>query len=348
MVKPQKLKKNYNLNCNITLLIFKRNINTKSLSLKSSRMPKETNELNIPNMRSTPDSIDKKIIDDTLKNLNQDSPDLKIRVKRKSPDTSSDQGSSGENTLNKKAKFSHETENENETENDNVTENENVNDYDYPTLENYNDYNYPIRESIEENNLAEIENHMRNLPNIIESYHNRKDETFRLMDEIQVTTDLLEEYTANLKISLEEITETIYGCHLRWKKTDSDNDNDSDDDMSELISENSSVVDTNVGMEPLNNGVSFSDVIYSGQMRIDNITFNNYSIQMSGKDNIDYRMAYEYLTECLENIDRLIAEHETVLTLERQIIPKISDADIQSIDTEIQINDILDILNQLT
>ena len=205
---------------------------------------------------------------------------------------------------------------------------------------------------------------MRNLPNIIESYHNRKAETFRLMDEIQVTTDLLEEYTANLKISLEEIIETIYGCHLRWNKTDNDNDNDndsendndsdndndndSDDDMSELISENSSVVDTNVGMEPLNNGVSFSDVIYSGQMRIDNITFNNYSIQMSGKDNIDYRMAYEYLTECLENIDRLIAEHETVLTLERQIIPKISDADIQSIDTELQINDMLDILNQFT
>jgi hypothetical protein len=74
-------------------------------------------------------------------------------------------------------------------------------------------------------------------------------------------------------------------------------------------------------MEPLDNGVPFNKVIYSGQMRSDNIIYNNYSIHMSGNDNIDYRMAYEYLTECLDGLNKLIIEHQALIALEREITP---------------------------
>lgn len=112
-----------------------------------------------------------------------------------------------------------------------------------------------------------------------------------------------------------------------------------------LPTDNSSIVDTNVGMEPLNNGVSFSNVIYSGQMRTDNITYNNYTIHMSGNDDIDYRMAFEYLTECLDGLNKLIVEHQTLVSLEREITPVTNEIIVQAMDIEVEITGILEILS---
>jgi hypothetical protein len=110
MAKNQILKRDYNLNCNITSLIFERKITTKTLSPKLPTISKETNKLSISNIGFT---VNQETIDNALKHINQNNnPNLIVRVRRTSRDTPSDQGPSGENALNKKAKFSYENEND--------------------------------------------------------------------------------------------------------------------------------------------------------------------------------------------------------------------------------------------
>lgn len=205
MIKSQILKQDSNLNCNKTLyiLIFKRNINTQSLSPKSPIIPKETIDLNIPNISPTPDSINQETIDYAIKHINQNNPELTVHVKRKSPDTSSDQGPSGENALNKKAKFSHENDNEN-----------------------------TILESIE-SDASQLENQLRDLAINMKSYAETKIEAFRLIDEIQSTITLLDDYMANIKTRIVEIEESIYGRNIDI------NDIESDADMPKLMSDES-------------------------------------------------------------------------------------------------------------
>lgn len=389
MIKPQISKRNFkqDFNHNNTL-IFKKNINTQSLSPKSSTITKETLDQSVPNISPIPESVNQETIDQAIKHINQNNPELVVHVKRKSPDTLSDQGPSGENVFNKKAKFSHE--NENDTEN-------------------------TIIESIE-SDAPQLENQLRDLTKNIESHAETKNEAYRLIDDIQSTISLLEDYMENIETRVEEIEESIYARNIDinnlennadmprlmsdeslssvsshshsndWEiHSEQDMDNNPDLNILDLEnideevveanftednnfeqnnitldnnywinngrifnpipSDNSSVVDINVGMEPLDNGVSFSDVIYSGQMRSDNIIYNNYSIHMSGNDNIDYRMAYEYLTECLDGLDKLIAEHQTLVSLEREIVPVTNEFIVQAMNIEVEISGILEILS---
>jgi hypothetical protein len=88
-----------------------------------------------------------------------------------------------------------------------------------------------------------------------------------------------------------------------------------------ILSDNSSIVEEptqDVGMEPLDNSPLSSYIIYSDQIRSDHIIHNNYFIHMRGIDNVDYRIAYEYIVECLDYLDRLIVKHQT---LEAYILP---------------------------
>jgi hypothetical protein len=221
MIKSQILKQDSNLNRNKTLyiLIYKRNINTQSLSPKSPIIPKETIDLNIPNISPTPDSINQETIDYAIKHINQNNPELTVHVKRKSPDTSSDQGPSGENALNKKAKFSHENDNENtilesiEFSHENDNENTNL-------------------DSIE-SDASQLENQLRDLAINMKSYAETKIEAFRLIDEIQSTITLLDDYMANIKTRIVEIEESIYGRNIDI------NDIESDADMPKLMSDES-------------------------------------------------------------------------------------------------------------
>jgi hypothetical protein len=218
MIKPQILKQDFNLNRN-NILIFKRNINTQSLSPKSPIIPKETIDLNVPYISPTSDSINQETIDYALKYINQNNSELTVRVKRKSPDTLSDQGPSRENALNKKAKFSHENENDNEnTILDNIEfSHENVN---------------TIRESIELD-APELENQLRNLAINMKSHAETKDEAFRLIDDIQSTITLLDDYMTNIKTRIKEIEESIYARNIDI------NDLESDVDMPRLMSDES-------------------------------------------------------------------------------------------------------------
>ena len=409
MIKCQILKQDFNLNRNniLYVLIFKRNINTQSLSPKLPTITKETIDQNISNISPTPDSVNQETINSTIRHVNQNNPNLIVRVKRKSPDTSSDQGPSGENALNKKAKFSHENENDNENT-----------IWDNLEFSHENENDNTILESIEWD-VPQLDNQLRNLAKNMEYHAKAKDEAFKLIDEIQSTISLLDEYMANIRAHIVEIEDSIYTRNIDKNDLDSeadmprlmsdesltsdnahshshshsddwdinseqDMDNNPDlnildlDDIDEEILEanynedanfnqnnitldnnslvngrifnplptdNSSIVDTNVGMEPLNNGVSFSNVIYSGQMRTDNITYNNYTIHMSGNDDIDYRMAFEYLTECLDGLNKLIVEHQTLVSLEREITPVTNEIIVQAMDIEIEITGILEILS---
>jgi len=74
-------------------------------------------------------------------------------------------------------------------------------------------------------------------------------------------------------------------------------------------------------MEPLDNGVLINQVTYSDQIRADDIIYNNYIIHMRGIDNIDYRMVYCDIVECLDNLDLLIAEYQALEATERAILP---------------------------
>jgi uncharacterized protein YjaG (DUF416 family) len=116
-----------------------------------------------------------------------------------------------------------------------------------------------------------------------------------------------------------------------------------------ILSDNSSSVDEstqNIGMEALDNGIPSSHVIYSEQMRSDHIIHNNYSIHMSGIDDVDYRMAYEYLIEYLDTIDRLIVQHQTLSKLENIILPLNNELEVQASIIESEIISLFEVLNQ--
>nr|YP_004935029.1 hypothetical protein PSOM_06 [Penicillium solitum]AER26653.1 hypothetical protein PSOM_06 [Penicillium solitum] len=96
------------------------------------------------------------------------------------------------------------------------------------------------------------------------------------------------------------------------------------EDNFDISSDGSSIFNEiieNVGMEPLDNGVLINQVTYSDQIRADDIIYNNYIIHMRGIDNIDYRMVYCDIVECLDNLDLLIAEYQALEATERAILP---------------------------
>jgi hypothetical protein len=101
-------------------------------------------------------------------------------------------------------------------------------------------------------------------------------------------------------------------------------------------------------MEPLDNGALTNQVIYSDQIRADDIIYNNYIIHMRGIDNIDYRVVYYDIIECLDNLDLLIAEHQTLEASERAILPLVNGLfDIQHEIVREEISSILETLSHL-
>jgi len=123
------------------------------------------------------------------------------------------------------------------------------------------------------------------------------------------------------------------------------------EDNFDLSSDGSSIFNEiieNVGMEPLDNGVLINQVIYSDQIRADDIIHNNYIIHMRGIDNLDYRMVYCDIVECLDNLDLLIAENRALEATERAILPLVNG----SLNTAYevvgqQISSILEVLSHL-
>lgn len=123
------------------------------------------------------------------------------------------------------------------------------------------------------------------------------------------------------------------------------------EDNFDISSDGSSIFNEiieNVGMEPLDNGVLINQVTYSDQIRADDIIYNNYIIHMRGIDNIDYRMVYCDIVECLDNLDLLIAEYQALEATERAIIPLV-DGLFNTVHEVVgqQISSILEVLSHL-
>ena len=118
-----------------------------------------------------------------------------------------------------------------------------------------------------------------------------------------------------------------------------------------ILSDNSSIVEEptqDVGMEPLDNSPLSSYIIYSDQIRSDHIIHNNYFIHMRGIDNIDYRMVYYDIIECLDNLNRLIVEHQALEATERAMLPIVNGLfDIQHEVVREEISSILETLSHL-
>lgn len=71
--------------------------------------------------------------------------------------------------------------------------------------------------------------------------------------------------------------------------------------------------DTTVGMFPLNDGQLPQDVTYNVTAnRIDQYVHSNYLIHMQGKDTMDYRVAFEYLKDTLDNLHIMIVNYNYI------------------------------------
>lgn len=123
------------------------------------------------------------------------------------------------------------------------------------------------------------------------------------------------------------------------------------EDNFDLSSDGSSIFNEiieDIGMEPLDNGALINQVTYSDQIRADDIIYNNYIIHMRGIDNIDYRMVYYDIIECLDNLNRLIVEHQALEATERAILPIVNGLfDIQHEVVREEISSILETLSHL-
>jgi hypothetical protein len=196
----------------INHIIFKREVNSRSLSPKSPKIDKEALDYKTPNIFTKSD--DNKNIDTVLNYIsdNNTNKELTIRVKRKSPDTLSNE----DNVLTKKVKLSH--------DNDNTSVMDSI---ESDTSASHVITNPQISEVT--NTGPELEAYLANLSN---SHENAKNEAFTLIDDVQTTLDLLESYMTEITAQVKEIEESIY-VHTR------DNDNISLG-VPRLISEDSS------------------------------------------------------------------------------------------------------------
>ena len=117
-----------------------------------------------------------------------------------------------------------------------------------------------------------------------------------------------------------------------------------------ILTDNSFIVDqgnNNVSIEPLDNDLSSYDIIYSDQIRADHFIHNNYSIDMSGLDRLEYRLVYEYTVESLDILDNLMDKHQEFEELEERVSLLNSGLELKAEIIETKLSDILEILSHL-
>ncbi len=120
----------------------------------------------------------------------------------------------------------------------------------------------------------------------------------------------------------------------------------SDDDvLSVNISTDVSDPHVGVGLEPLNNGLMFNEVTYSGMLRQDQHIHSNYMIKMRGIDDMEYRATYDYLIDTLNYLDHLIMKYKLVHYLEDILIRWNPAIEIHGRVLKSEIHNILDLVS---
>ena len=351
-----------NLKLNV---IFKREVNSLSLSPKSPSSPKSTTISKEDISSSSNEDENQENIDAALNFIseNNTTKNLALHVKRKSHDTLSNAGPSGENTLSKKAKLLH--------ENDNTSI---IDSIELDTSTSGEITTSQISEIASNATIAETASQVAtqpvNLTTSMVDYREAMDRAFTLIDDIQSTIALIDAYVDEIHLEVSEIEESIYATVRtddvpRLMSDDSSSsqslffedssDSESDDNNSNIgnipgqdlgtLDNNSNVPGQDVGMEPLDSGIALTDVMYSNNPRSEHIIHNNYSIDMDGIDNMEFRMTYEYLIECLDHLDELIDRHQEMEALERVILPLNSALGIESSPVEVEISAFLEIFS---
>lgn len=217
--------RNCKLTSSITIpIIYKREVNSRSLSPKSPTIAQGAIDPNISNISTESHEISQETVDTALGYIsdNNSTNQLTVRLKRKSYDSLSN---SEENILTKKAKLSHE--NDNENNNDNTSINNSI------ELSHDND-NTSVIDSIEldtsvpgeitntqlsevatntTNSLAEtayqLETQMNNLASYLISKESQEAEAYRLIDDIESAITLFEDYRGGLSAKVEQIEQNM-------------------------------------------------------------------------------------------------------------------------------------------
>ena len=106
---------------------------------------------------------------------------------------------------------------------------------------------------------------------------------------------------------------------------------------------------TTIGLEPLDSVIPLNLMQYTGLSRNDCTIHNGYTIFMRGYDTTDYRFAYEYLKDYLDNLGSITECYRNMLLLESEIIQNNLNLDFLPASQEISsaIDNLITLLNTL-
>lgn len=188
-------------------IVHKREINRQSLSPKSPTIAQETIDSNIPNISTKSDNISQDTVDTALDYIsdNNSTSEFTVRLKRrKSHDSLSN---SEENILTKKAKLSHENDNDNTSVIDSI-------ELDTSVPRDITNTQLSEIAPNTTDSLAEITSQLETQINILASYQisqkSQQLESFRLIDEIQTAIGLLDDYKGGLTAQVKQLEQNIY------------------------------------------------------------------------------------------------------------------------------------------
>lgn len=79
-------------------------------------------------------------------------------------------------------------------------------------------------------------------------------------------------------------------------------------------------ISTSLGVESLNSLLPLNLIPYTGFLRFYCVIHNNYTIFLRGLDTSNYRFAYEYLKDYLNNYSSITECYRNMIQLENEII----------------------------
>lgn len=151
-----------------------------------------------------------------------------------------------------------------------------------------------------------------------ESYHSNYSEEYQAaldaFDANQMAALRLED--SNTNVTVPNLDNPELGDNPEMTVHHSSSSNDAIASVN--VSTDSGVADPylGAGLAPLNNGQGALEVTYSEMAREDQHIHSNYLINTRGTDNMDYRIAFDYLIDSLRSLDLLIQHSNVVAEVE--------------------------------
>ena len=298
----------------------------KSLTL-SPKSPSSPKSYTIAKQDASSSSPNDETMDTAIKFVHENpiGQQLTLRAKR-SFDQISNPGSSEINTLSKKAKIYH----ENETISDSRILGEVPSSS--TVVETGSSSATVVETGSSSATVAETGSSgapvVESLASKLETYKEMKLQATHTMNEIESAISMIDMYISRLSLQVTEVIASRYAVVRErfdlaltdlspprlFRGISPDSDSNSDSSSSDI----GAFTNRGEGMESLDNPFS-SNFTYSDLARTDQVIYNNYNINMQGIDNADYRMAYEYLKDCLNHLDDLMVQEQAMVAHEHSI-----------------------------